>query len=28
MNFFDEFGENKFAIMLEMCGGVDRIEEL
>lgn len=28
MNFIDEFGENKFAIMLEMCGGVDRIEEL
>lgn len=28
INFLDERGENRFALMLEMCGGVDRIEEL
>ena len=27
-HFLDELGENKFAIMLEICGGVDRIERL
>ena len=28
LHFPDEAGENKFAIMLELCGGVDRIEAL
>jgi importin subunit alpha-1 len=28
LHFPDEKGENQFAIMLEYCGGVDRIEAL
>jgi len=28
MHFLDENGDNRFAIMLELCGGLDRIEQL
>ena len=28
IHFLDERGENKFTIMLELCGGVDRLESL
>jgi len=28
IHFLDEKNENRFAIMLELCGGVDRIEAL
>lgn len=28
LHFLDEKGENKFAILLEVCGGVDRLEAL
>ena len=28
MHFLDENGENKFALLLEMCGGVDKLEAL
>lgn len=27
-NFITETGENLFALQLEMCGGLDRLEEL
>jgi len=27
-NFLDENGENKFALALEMCGGIDKLEAL
>ena len=28
VHYLDEKNENRFAIMLELCGGVDRIEAL
>ena len=28
IHFLDEKNENRFAIMLELCGGVDKIEVL